>query len=242
VRQPAVASVYPSIGKIFPSIGKITLPKGRQPRYHPLEKFFQWMDKPMSAKITLPRPGRQFVQTDRATHEAWAKLIMKNIRSAQLMHVLCAQMDDTTNAVVITQKTLANIMGCSVRTVRNALSPLIEGRWLQVVQLGHAGTVNAYIVNSAVGWTKGRDELHLSAFHARVIADAKDQNPETVAMTGKLRTLPLLYPPEEALPAGEGEPGAQVALPGFEPVLHGAPRKSDSDQLDIEDLTRRDEG
>lgn len=179
----------------------------------------------MSSHISLARPGRQFVQTERQTHEQWAKLILQNNRSAQLMHVLCAQLDDTTNAVVIGQKTLAKLMGCSERTVRNALQPLVDGNWLQVVQIGCAGTVNAYVVNSTVAWTKGRDELHLSAFHARVIADGADQSPKTVAMTGKLRTVPLLYPPEEALPDGPGEPGAQISIPGFEPVLTGRPRE-----------------
>ena len=180
------------------------------------------MTKPEQATskhVTLARPGRTFVQTERATHEAWAKLILQNNRSAQLMHILCAQLDDTTNAVVISQKTLAKLLGCSERTIRNALQPLIEGRWIQVVQLGLAGTVNAYVVNSTVAWTKGRDDLHLSAFHARVVADAADQKAETIAMTGKLRTVPLLYQGDEPLPYGEGEPPPfDQSLPGFEPV------------------------
>jgi hypothetical protein len=173
---------------------------------------------PTAKHVTLARPGRAFIQTERATHEAWARLILTNNRSAQLMHILCAQLDDTTNAVVISQKTLAKLMNCAERTVRNALQPLIEGHWIQIVQIGQAGTVNAYVVNSSVAWTKGRDDLHLSSFHARVIADADDQKAGTVEMTGKLRTVPLLYAGETALPSGEGlPPPFEPSLPGLEP-------------------------
>lgn len=170
--------------------------------------------------VTLARPGRTFIQTERATHEAWARLILASNRSAQLMHILCAQLDDTTNAVVISQKTLAKLMNCTERTIRNSLQPLINGHWIQVVQIGQAGTVNAYVVNSTVAWTKGRDDLHLSSFHARVIADAEEQKPGTVEMTGKLRTVPLLYPGELQLPTGAGlPPPSEPALPGMEPDL-----------------------
>src|SRR5428012_7874 len=93
--------------------------------------FGNFIQKTGKTHVTLARPGRQFVQTERATHEAWARLILQNNRSAQLMHVLCSQLDDATNAVVASQKTLAKLMGCSDRTVRNALTPLIEGQWIQ---------------------------------------------------------------------------------------------------------------
>ena len=168
----------------------------------------------------MARPGRTFIQTERATHEAWANLILASPKSAQLMHLLCAQLDDTTNAVVISQKTLAKLMKVTDRTIRNALAPLVSGHWIQVVRLGSTGSINAYIVNSRVAWTKGRDELHLSTFHARVIADADDQLPGMIQEIGKLRTLPLLYPGESQNPVGEGEPPpSQPIFKGLEPAL-----------------------
>jgi hypothetical protein len=81
--------------------------------------------------------------------------------------------------------------------------------------------LDTYVVNSNVAWGESRDQIgRLSVFHAIVVADADDQKPETLERTD-LRKLPLIYPPEEALPAGEGEPGSQIALPGFEPVIEG---------------------
>ena len=164
---------------------------------------------------------RSWVQTDRRTHELWAALSLKSPRSAQLMHLLCAHVGSH-NAVVIGQKTLAKLMGCTDRTVRTALTPLVKGNWLQVVQVGVAATVNAYVINDRVAWTESRDKMvRLSAFSAIVIADAEDQ-PKQQRETPLLR-LPIIYPPEEAFPHGEGEPGAQMILPGLEPVIIGTP-------------------
>nr|CRY95456.1 hypothetical protein [uncultured prokaryote] len=178
--------------------------------------------------VTVPRPGRAFIQTERSTHEAWARLILSSPKSAQLMHLLCAQMDDATNAVVISQKTLAKLMKCSVRTVQYAIVPLVEGHWVQCLRLGTTGSINAYVINSRVAWSKGRDDLHLSAFHARVIVDIEDQVPGTIAEVGKLRTVPLVYPGEIQSPAGEGEPApSQPIFDGLEPEIPVIPSLRD---------------
>lgn len=182
---------------------------------------------PPNPRRSLGQPAKNgpttWVQTDRATHEKWANLILTSPRSAQLMHLLCAHVGEF-NAVAIGQPLLAKMMGCSERTVRNALAPLITGNWLQVVQLGARGTVNAYVINDRVAWTRNRDERqNFSLFSAVVIADLADQPAETLKET-PLRRLPLIYPPEQALPTGPGEPGAQMLLDGMEPVIEGEPR------------------
>lgn len=172
-----------------------------------------------------------WVQTDRATHERWAKLILSAPRSAQLMHILCAHVGEF-NAVAIAQPLLAKMMGCTERTVRNALAPLVEGNWIQVVQMGARGTVNAYVINDRVAWTRNRDERKsYSLFSAMIVADAADQTPETLDGPA-LRRLPMIYPPEQALPTGPGEPGAQMLLDGMEPVIEGEPRIPDFDNND----------
>ena len=163
---------------------------------------------------------RTWVQTERAAHEAWGRLTMKSPRAAAVMHHLVANMGHQ-NAVVIPQKTLAKLVGCNERTVQRALDDLVAGDWIQVVQLGQRGTVNAYIVNASVAWAEKREQIgRLAIFNARVVADAEDQTPETLERR-ELRRLPVIYPPEEALPHGDGEPGAQIALPGLEPVIEG---------------------
>jgi hypothetical protein len=106
-------------------------------------------------------------------------------------------------------------------SLKYAVADLVDGNWVQVVQIGQHGTINAYVVNSAVAWGENRDQLgRLSVFHAAVVADAEDQSEATLGRAD-LRKLPIIYPPEEAMPHGDGEPGAQTILPGMEPVIVG---------------------
>ncbi|ECX1171379.1 helix-turn-helix domain-containing protein [Salmonella enterica subsp. enterica serovar Muenchen] len=170
-------------------------------------------------KIGVPahhKPGH-WVQTERKAHEAWAGLIARKPRAAMLLHHLVAQMGHQ-NAVVISQKTLAKLLGVNERTVRRAVTDLVEERWIQVVRLGR-GKEAAYVVNDRVAWGQPRDQLRLSVFSAAVVADFDDQD-EALLGHGDLRRIPTLYPGEHQLPSGPGEePPSQPAFPGLEPDL-----------------------
>ena len=162
-------------------------------------------------------PG-QWVQTERKAHEAWAHLIGRKPRAAALLHHLVAQMQNQ-NAVLVSQKTLAKIMGTSLDTVKRALRDLESERWIQVVKMNGPGTVAAYVVNDRVAWGQPRDQLRLSVFSAVVVADAEDQETMTLEHS-ELRRIPALFPGERQLPSGaSGEPPAQPAIPGMEPDL-----------------------
>jgi Helix-turn-helix domain len=171
------------------------------------------------AKLGTPVASgpRTWVQTERAAHEAWGKLTLQSPRAAALMHHFVAMMGHQ-NAVVVSQKTLAKLMRCSTDTIQRAVRELKNDRWIDVVRLNGPGTVAAYVVNAAVAWGEKREHMRLAVFHARVVADADDQ-PEGALDRTDLRRVPIIVPPEEALLAGEGEPGAQIALPGMEPVI-----------------------
>ena len=157
----------------------------------------------------------QWVQTERKAHEAWAGLIARKPRAAELLHHLVAQMGPQ-NAVVVPQKVLAKMMGRSIDTVQRALRDLEAEHWIQVVKMNGPGTVAAYVVNDRVAWGQPRDQLRLSVFSATVVADAEDQDPLTLEH-GDLRRIPTLYPGERQLPSGPGEePPSQPAIPGME--------------------------
>jgi len=163
---------------------------------------------------------KTWVQTERAAHEQWSALAMSSPRAAALMHRLVALMSHQ-NAVVIPQKTLAKLMGCNERTIRRAVDDLVKGRWVRVVQLGASGSVNAYVVNSNVAWGEQRDlRARLAVFNAVVVGDLDDQ-PSDALEAPELRRVPVIFPPEKSLAVGEGEPGAQIALPGMEAVVEG---------------------
>ena len=178
--------------------------------------------KPSSTPPEIGTPAKnkpgQWVQTERKAHEAWAGLIARKPRAAELLHHLVAQMGHQ-NAVVVPQKVLAKLMGRSIDTVQRALRDLEAERWIQVVKMNGPGTVAAYVVNDKVAWGQPRDQLRLSVFSATVVADAEDQGPLTLEH-GELRRIPTLYPGERQLPSGPGaEPPSQPALDSMEPDL-----------------------
>ena len=157
-----------------------------------------------------------WVQTERATHEAWGMLTVSSPRAAALAHFLVANME-ATGAVVASYATLSKMSGMSVSTIRRAVDDLKAGRWIEVVQIGGKGGANAFIVNSRVGWAESRNKLHLAAFSARVIADKAEQN---YIDDAPLRRIPTLMPGERQLPTGPGEdPPSQPAIDGMEPDL-----------------------
>lgn len=183
---------------------------------------------PAIGKPVESKPG-QWVQTERKAHEEWANLIRRKPTAAMLLHHLVAKMG-TQNAVVVSQKTLAKLIGVTDRTVRTALSDLAAERWIQIVKMNGPGTVAAYVVNDRVAWGQPRDHLRLSVFSAAVVADIEDQDPATLDSI-ELRSIPTLFPGERQLPSGPGSgPPAQPALDGLEhdlPSLHRDPNTLD---------------
>ncbi|HFG6643101.1 TPA: helix-turn-helix domain-containing protein [Salmonella enterica subsp. enterica serovar Bovismorbificans] len=170
----------------------------------------------------------RWVQTERATHEAWGQLTIKSPRAAALAHFLVANMESS-GAVVASYATLAKMTGMSVSTIRRAIDDLKGGRWLEVVQIGGKGGANAFRVNSRVGWTQSRDKLHLAAFTARVIVDKSEQ---TSLDEAPLRRIPTLMPGEAQLSSGPGEdPPSQ---PSFEGMKQDLPVVLQADQFDPE--------
>lgn len=170
-----------------------------------------------------------WVQTERKAHEAWGRLAGKNPRAAALMHHLVARMGDQ-NAVVISQKTLAALLGVSVDTVKRGLQMLVAEKWIQIVKLNGPGTVAAYVVNSQVAFAERRETLHMALFSANVVADAADQDAATLTH-GELRKIPMLFPGETQLPTGPGEePPAEPSLDGLE---HDLPALADNRQASL---------
>lgn len=170
----------------------------------------------------LPKeqPKGNWVQTERAAHEAWAALIQKAPKAAQLMHLLTARVGEH-NAVVVSQKTLAELMRCSRRTVQRAVEVLAEDNWIEIRQIGQSGTVNAHIINDRVAWSGKRDGLRHSLFSATVIISSTEQ-PDSFDPDNQepLRKIASLYPSEQQLPSGDGlPPPSQPFFDGLEPDL-----------------------
>lgn len=182
---------------------------------------------------TLPQKKQNtWVQTDRAAHEAWAKLSIQNPKAGALLHVLAANVGEN-NAVVVSQRVLAKLLGCSPDTIKRALSVLVVGNWIEVRQIGDRGTVNAYILNDRVVWSQARDNLRFSLFSANVILDHDEQpDKDFIHDQEPLRKLPKIG--ELQIPTGDGlPPPSQPSLPDMEPDLPAA-----GTQLDIDDILK----
>lgn len=184
-------------------------------------------DLPARQKLPERKPrGGNWVQTEREAHEAWASLIGKAPKAAQLMHVLVARVGPH-NAVVISQKVLQQLMGCSRPTVQRALDVLSGDRWIEVRQIGDRGTVNAYVLNDRVVWNGPRDGIRHSLFSATVVLSSDEQtDAEHLGHQEPLRQLPRVG--ELQMPHGDGlPPESQPSFSGFEVDLPTAGRNDD---------------
>lgn len=165
-------------------------------------------------------PGGTWVQTERAAHEQWAKLIRSHPRAAELMHVIVGNMERH-NALVASIPNLQRLMGCSRNTVIRAVAVLRENNWIEVRQIGAAGTTNAYIVNDRVAWSGARNGIRYSLFSAAVLV-SDDEQPDQAELSSQppLERIPTMYPGERQLPTGPGlDPPTQPPLVGLEPDL-----------------------
>lgn len=168
------------------------------------------------------RRGSNWVQTERATHEQWARFTLKKPAAGALLHVLVAKMG-AQNAVVVSQSVLAQLVGVTDRTIRTAIADLLAGEWIQIVRIGK-GRECAYVVNDRVAWGESRSRLPLSLFSATIVADAREQD-EATLNGPTLRKIPVLFPGERQLPTGPGEeppsqPSFDELVPDL-PALHG---------------------
>lgn len=159
-----------------------------------------------------------WVQIDRSAHQAWAKLALSNPTASALMHCIIGNMGSQ-NALVISHKLLAKMIGKSVPTIKRALEHLENKNWIQSVKIGK-GKECAYIVNCRVAWSEKRDKLRYAQFSAQVLVDYEDQDLEKLDFdreTGELRQIPILYPNDIPYPVGEDEPPPQqLAFEGLE--------------------------
>jgi DNA-binding transcriptional regulator YhcF (GntR family) len=177
-----------------------------------------------------------WVQTERKAHEAWALLIGSKPKAAQLMHLLVANMDRR-GAVVVSQKVLTEMMGCSLNTVKRSLKALKDDNWLEVTRIGsERGGVNAYMINRRVAWADKRDNQRFAAFDARIILSASEQDQDTLDAREPLRQLPQMG--ESQLPTGVGlEPPSQPSLEGMEPDLPATVRDDEGNVYEVNQET-----
>lgn len=172
-------------------------------------------------ELPATKQHSHFVQTDRASHEAWYLLNRKHPSASTILHYLVSKVGEH-NAVVISQRDLARILGMGVATVSRNIKVLRENNWIEVRQIAGTASVSAYVINSRVAWAQHRDGLKRALFSAHVIVNDEDQpDRNELGQQAPLTQIPKLYSDERQLPSGDGMP--PPAEPPFESMLPDLP-------------------
>ena len=150
----------------------------------------------------LQKNPADFLQLTRGYLRDMRELAKRSPAAHQVLWLLAERMNKT-NAVVISQKTMGQILGYSRATLNRAITLLRNERWVQVVT---TGTSNAYIVNSKVLWRDQGGKRYASFFAEVVVSEDEQSHPIENWEGIELRSLPILQGNEQVLMTNEELP------------------------------------
>ena len=119
--------------------------------------------------------------------------------AAHQIFMFLVELMSKTNAVVISQSALCELLGYGRTTVHKATKLLVKERWVQVVK---TGTSNGYIVNSKVIWRDKSGKRFASFFAEVVISESEQQHAEALDEL-TLRHVPIVRRGERVFDDGE---------------------------------------
>jgi hypothetical protein len=183
----------------------------------------------MSAAKSLGKNPNDFTMVTRGY---WADIRSLSKRSPigfQILTLLTERMNRT-NAVVISQATLCQILGYGRTAVHTAIKLLAAEQWVQVVKIG---TSNGYIVNSKVVW-RDQGGKRYASFYAEVVVSETEQEHAVEAWDNiELRNVPILRVGEVPIDDGADlPPPDQKDLLPPDPLEFPRLRQSDQDELE----------
>lgn len=119
----------------------------------------------------IRKDPQDFVQLTRGYLKDLRELAKRSPAAHQILWLLTERMNRT-NAVVMTHKTMAQILNYSPATIYRAVGLLADEKWLQVVKIG---TAHGYVVNSKVLWRASNGKRYAS-FNAEILASENEQS------------------------------------------------------------------
>jgi len=162
----------------------------------------------------LTKTPNDFLQVTRGYLRDMRELAKRSPAAHQVLWLLAERMNKT-NAVVISQKTMGQILGYSRSTLNRAINLLRDERWVQVISTGGS---NAYVVNSKVLW-RDQSGKRYASFFAEVVVSADEQpHPIEDWENVELRHMPILKAGEMPLMVGEIDPPHQPDLIPPDPI------------------------
>lgn len=125
------------------------------------------------------------------TRGYWADLraLSRRMPAAFEILTLITERMNKSNALVISQATMCEILGYGRTTIHKAVRLLEDEQWVQVIKVG---TANAYVVNSKVVW-RDHSGKRYSSFFAEVLVSETEQSKTAKEMDNmELKHLPIL--------------------------------------------------
>jgi AraC-like DNA-binding protein len=190
----------------------------------PLHSFLNVMQPKITAglgeslsQVIQPGPAHFAMVEKQALHNL-DSLMCEDMNAARLIVSLIRLLEPGSGGViVISRKTIQELLGVSESTVARCLRTLSSGGWVQRMRIGGA---YALAVNKAVAWVGPRGEMARAVFSATVVASRSEQ--DAVALNPPaLKQFPMTQPGESVLLTGEADPPTQELMPGFEPAIEG---------------------
>jgi len=167
------------------------------------------------AEVSMPGSST-FAMVEKQALANLDELIQIDAHAARLIVSLIRLLEPHGGGVVvISNKSIEELLGVSRSTAMRALRTLKSGNWVERIRVGGA---NALAINKSVAWVGPRGDLKHAVFQATVIASRSEQDAAT--LEGRMpKELPAVRAGEIPLQVGNLTPPGQEIIPGFEPVF-----------------------
>lgn len=178
-------------------------------------------------------PGQaHFAMVEKEALKNLDQLMRQNVNAARLAVSLIRLLEAGTGGVVIiSRKSIQELLNVSMPTVDRCIAVLVEGGWVHRVKIGGA---YGFGINKKVAWVGKLKDAEHAVFTATVFASKSEQD-EYALNPPTLKQLPIAQDGEDILPSGdEPDPPAQGLLSGTE--LVGRQRQASSDEIDRAEL------
>ncbi|MBE0422194.1 plasmid replication initiation protein [Pseudoalteromonas distincta] len=131
-----------------------------------------------------------FVQLSRTYLKDMRVLARKSPLGHEILYYLVENMGRTTNAVVVSYRTLEEVTSTSRSSVARAVKILRDDNWMETVKVGSA---TAYCVNARAFWQAGRNQKQYAIFSATVVASSEEQGDDfREKATHDLKYIPMV--------------------------------------------------
>lgn len=150
----------------------------------------------------LKKNHNDFLQVTRGYVRDMRELARRSPVAHQILWLLAERMNRT-NAVVMSQKTMGQILGYSRATLSRGIALLKRENWMQTVSIGSA---NGYILNSKVLWRDHGGKRYASFFAEVIVSEDEQGHPIEDWDNVELRQVPVIKANEQPIVGNDALP------------------------------------